>query len=75
MGAIVSIMAIAHDDRDHDRYVFTRVIRCPACGHDGYKVYGHRRVPGEPKAQYARCKAAGCDHRFLIVFEDTIQQR
>jgi hypothetical protein len=58
---------------DDLRYVFTALVRCPACGSTDFKVYGHRK--GEPKTQYARCTGEGCAHKFLIVFEDEIQRR
>ena len=51
------------------RYVFTTLVRCPACGSDHYRVYGHGRDP-DAKTQYAQCRAEDCGHKFLVVFED-----
>jgi DNA-directed RNA polymerase subunit M/transcription elongation factor TFIIS len=61
------INADGHYD-DGLRYVFTVLVRCPACGSESYRVYGHR-PKAESKTQYARCNR--CEHKFLIVHEDS----
>lgn len=56
-----------HDPGESLRYVFTVLVRCPACGSDRFRVYGHQ-PNADTKTQYARCRK--CEHKFLIIHED-----
>ena len=63
------------DVGERKRYVFTTIVRCPGCGSDSYKVYGHQ-PNSEALTQYARCKQ--CQFQFFVVHEesdDSFQQR